>query len=195
MTSRQIKAAQLRRRMAIQAMTPHRLPEAAERSRTTHGRHGSRYARIDPNATLYHGRSPRSPGSVRSVSPRDQAPPSAGRGNYFYRGRTGLPDICQVQSRNGRGFLDRVDDLYFRIKSGYGLHGVEGAVSLLDAACRLIERYNHQLERTYYFEHAEPIYKIPSLLDCIPCKRRDITAQIAKALQPTSNPQAKRTAQ
>ena len=82
-----------------------------------------------------------------------------------------------------RGFLDRVDDLYFRIKSGHGLHGVEEAVSLLYAACQLIERYNHQLERTYYFEYADLLYKIPSLLDCIPCKRRDITAQITETLQ------------
>ena len=91
--------------------------------------------------------------------------------------------FARFNPETARGFLDRVDDLYFRIKSGYGLHGVEGAVSLLDAACRLIERYNHQLERTYYFEHADPLYKIPRMLDCIPGERRDMTTQIAETLQ------------
>lgn len=91
--------------------------------------------------------------------------------------------FARFNPETARGFLDRVDDLYFRIKSRYGLHGVEGAVSLLDAACRLIERYNHQLERTYYFEHADPLYKIPRMLDCIPGERRDMTAQIAETLQ------------
>ena len=69
------------------------------------------------------------------------------------------------------------------------MHGIEGAVSLLDAVCRLIERYNRKLERTYYFEHAEPIYKIPRMLDCIPGKRHYIIEQIISALQ-TNNEKA-----
>jgi|GEM_PF-1303175 hypothetical protein len=195
MTSRQIKAAQLRRRMAIQAMTPHRLPK-----RPSEVEQHMADTAVDMLVLIQ--MLPYIMGDLR------EALEASGQYRHEIKRRHRQVEeiiftvaepayriFARFNPETARGFLDRVDDLYFRIKSGYGLHGVEGAVSLLDAACRLIERYNHQLERTYYFEHAEPIYKIPSLLDCIPCKRRDITAQIAKALQPTSNPQAKRTAQ
>lgn len=91
--------------------------------------------------------------------------------------------FARYNPETAKGFLDRVDQLYHRIKDGHKLHGIADAVSLLDAACRLIERYNHQLERTYYFEHADPLYKIPQMLDCIPGERREITEQIAETLQ------------
>lgn len=91
--------------------------------------------------------------------------------------------FARYNPETAKGFLDRVDQLYHRIKDGHKLHGIADAVSLLDAACRLIERYNHQLERTYYFEHADPLYKIPRMLDCIPGERREITEQIAETLQ------------
>jgi hypothetical protein len=91
--------------------------------------------------------------------------------------------FARYNPETAKGFLDRVDQLYHRIKDSHVLHGIADAVSLLDAACRLIERYNHQLERTYYFEHADPLYKIPRMLDCIPGERREITEQIAETLQ------------
>lgn len=46
-----------------------------------------------------------------------------------------------------------------------------------------IEQLNHQIEPTYYFDRADPLYKIPRLLDCIPGQRDDMTAQIIEALQ------------
>ena len=183
MTSRQIKAAQLRRRMAIQAMTPHRLPKRA----TEVERHMADTA-VDMLVLIQ--MLPYIMGDLR------EALEASGQYRHEIKRRhrqieeiifTVAEPAYRIFARfnpeTARGFLDRVDDLYFRIKSRYGLHGVEGAVSLLDAACRLIERYNHQLERTYYFEHADPLYKIPRMLDCIPGERRDMTAQIAETLQ------------
>ena len=183
MTSRQIKAAQLRRRMAIQAMTPHRLPKRP----TEVERHMADTA-VDMLVLIQ--MLPYIMGDLR------EALEASGQYRHEIKRRhrqieeiifTVAEPAYRIFARfnpgTARGFLDRVDDLYFRIKSGYGLHGVEGAVSLLDAACRLIERYNHQLERTYYFEHADPLYKIPRMLDCIPGERREITEQIAETLQ------------
>lgn len=183
MTSRQIKAAQLRRRMAIQAMTPHRLPKRP----TEVERHMADTA-VDMLVLIQ--MLPYIMGDLR------EALEASGQYRHEIKRRhrqieeiifTVAEPAYRIFARfnpeTARGFLDRVDDLYFRIKSGYGLHGVEGAVSLLDAACRLIERYNHQLERTYYFEHADPLYKIPRMLDCIPGERRDMTTQIAETLQ------------
>lgn len=183
MTSRQIKAAKLRRRMAIQAMTPHQLPKRP----TEVERHMADTA-VDMLVLIQ--MLPYIMGDLR------EALEASGQYRHEIKRRhrqieeiifTVAEPAYRIFARfnpeTARGFLDRVDDLYFRIKSGYGLHGVEGAVSLLDAACRLIERYNHQLERTYYFEHADPLYKIPRMLDCIPGERRDMTAQIAETLQ------------
>ena len=183
MTSRQIKAAQPRRRMAIQAMTPHRLPKRP----TEVERHMADTA-VDMLVLIQ--MLPYIMGDLR------EALEASGQYRHEIKRRhrqieeiifTVAEPAYRIFARfnpeTARGFLDRVDDLYFRIKSRYGLHGVEGAVSLLDAACRLIERYNHQLERTYYFEHADPLYKIPRMLDCIPGERRDMTAQIAETLQ------------
>lgn len=183
MTSRQIKAAQLRRRMAIQAMTPHRLPKRP----TEVERHMADTA-VDMLVLIQ--MLPYIMGDLR------EALEASGQYRHEIKRRhrqieeiifTVAEPAYRIFARfnpeTARGFLDRVDDLYFRIKSRYGLRGVEGAVSLLDAACRLIERYNHQLERTYYFEHADPLYKIPRMLDCIPGERRDMTAQIAETLQ------------
>ena len=183
MTSRQIKAAQLRRRMAIQAMTPHRLPKRP----TEVERHMADTA-VDMLVLIQ--MLPYIMGDLR------EALEASGQYRHEIKRRhRQIEEIiftvaeppyrifARFNPETARGFLDRVDDLYFRIKSRYGLHGVERAVSLLDAACRLIERYNHQLERTYYFEHADPLYKIPRMLDCIPGERRDMTAQIAETLQ------------
>ena len=183
MTSREIKAAQLRRRMAIQAMTPHRLPKRPAEIE-------QRMADTAVDMLVLVQMLPYIMGDLR------EALEASGQYRHEIKRRhrqieeiifTVAEPAYRIFARfnpeTARGFLDRVDDLYFRIKSRYGLHGVEGAVSLLDAACRLIERYNHQLERTYYFEHADPLYKIPRMLDCIPGERRDMTAQIAETLQ------------
>lgn len=183
MTSRQIKAAQLRRRMAIQAMTPHRLPKRP----TEVERHMADTA-VDMLVLIQ--MLPYIMGDLReALEASGQYRHEIKRRHWqieeiiFTVAEPAYRIFARFNPETARGFLDRVDDLYFRIKSGYGLHGVEGAVSLLDAACRLIERYNHKLERTYYFEHAEPLYKIPRMLDCIPGERRDMTAQIAETLQ------------
>jgi len=183
MTSRQIKAAQLRHRMAIQAMTPHRLPKRP----TEVERHMADKA-VDMLVLIQ--TLPYIMGDLQEELEK------AGQFRHEIKRRHRQAEeiifsvaepayriFARFKPEIARGFLDRVDDLYFRIKSGHGLHGVEEAVSLLYAACQLIERYNHQLERTYYFEYADLLYKIPSLLDCIPCKRRDITAQITETLQ------------
>ena len=183
MTSRQIKAAQLRRRMAIQAMTPHRLPKRP----TEVERHMADTA-VDMLVLIQ--MLPYIMGDLReALEASGQYRHETKRRHrqieeiIFTVAEPAYRIFARFNPETARGFLDRVDDLYFRIKSRYGLHGVEGAVSLLDAACRLIERYNHQLERTYYFEHADPLYKIPRMLDCIPGERRDMTAQIAETLQ------------
>lgn len=91
--------------------------------------------------------------------------------------------FARFNPETAKGFLDRVDRLYQRMKDDHRQHSVEVAVSFLDTACRLIEKLNHQIERTYYFDHADPLYKIPRLLDCIPGQRHDMTTQIVEALQ------------
>lgn len=183
MTPSQIKAAQLCRRMIQQAKVPHQLPKQPTEVER-------RMADTAVDMLVLIQMLPYIMGDLR------EALEASGQYRHEIKRRhrqieeiifTVAEPAYRIFARfnpeTARGFLDRVDDLYFRIKSGYGLHGVEGAVSLLDAACRLIERYNHQLERTYYFEHADPLYKIPRMLDCIPGERRDMTTQIAETLQ------------
>ena len=183
MTPSQIKAAQLCRRMVQQAKVPHQLPKQPTEVER-------RMADTAVDMLVLIQMLPYIMGDLR------EALEASGQYRHEIKRRhrqieeiifTVAEPAYRIFARfnpeTARGFLDRVDDLYFRIKSGYGLHGVEGAVSLLDAACRLIERYNHQLERTYYFEHADPLYKIPRMLDCIPGERRDMTTQIAETLQ------------
>lgn len=189
MTSRQIKAAQLRRRMSIQAMTPHRLPKRP----TEVERHMADTA-VDMLVLIQ--MLPYIMGDLR------EALEASGQYRHEIKHRHRQVEeiiftvaepayriFARFNPETARGFLDRVDKFYHQIKNNYELHGIEGAVSLLDAVCRLIERYNHQLERTYYFEHAEPIYKIPRMLDCIPGKRHNIIEQIISALQ-TNNEKA-----
>lgn len=189
MTSRQIKAAQLRRRMAIQAMTPHRLPKRP----TEVERHMADTA-VDMLVLIQ--TLPYLMGDLQEELEK------AGQFRHEIKRRHRQVEeiiftvaepayriFARFNPETARGFLDRVDKFYHQIKNNYELHGIEGAVSLLDAVCRLIERYNHQLERTYYFEHAEPIYKIPRMLDCIPGKRHNIIEQIISALQ-TNNEKA-----
>lgn len=189
MTSRQIKAAQLRRRMSIQAMTPHRLPKRP----TEVERHMADTA-VDMLVLIQ--MLPYIMGDLR------EALEASGQYRHEIKHRHRQVEeiiftvaepayriFARFNPETARGFLDRVDKFYHQIKNNYELHGIEGAVSLLDAVCRLIERYNHQLERTYYFEHAEPIYKIPRMLDCIPGKRHNIFEQIISALQ-TNNEKA-----
>lgn len=183
MTPSQIKAAQLCRRMVQQAKVPHQLPKQPTEVER-------RMADTAVDMLVLIQMLPYIMGDLR------EALEASGQYRHEIKRRhrqieeiifTVAEPAYRIFARfnpeTARGFLDRVDDLYFRIKSGYGLHDVEGAVSLLDAACRLIERYNHQLERTYYFEHADPLYKIPRMLDCIPGERRDMTTQIAETLQ------------
>lgn len=183
MTPSQIKAAQLCRRMVQQAKVPHQLPKQPTEVER-------RMADTAVDMLVLIQMLPYIMGDLR------EALEASGQYRHEIKRRhrqieeiifTVAEPAYRIFARfnpeTARGFLDRVNDLYFRIKSGYGLHGVEGAVSLLDAACRLIERYNHQLERTYYFEHADPLYKIPRMLDCIPGERRDMTTQIAETLQ------------
>ena len=183
MTPSQIKAAQLCRRMVQQAKVPHQLPKQPTEVER-------RMADTAVDMLVLIQMLPYIMGDLR------EALEASGQYRHEIKRRhrqieeiifTVAEPAYRIFARfnpeTARGFLDRVDDLYFRIKSGYGLHGVEGAVSLLDAACRLIERYNHQLERTYYCEHADPRYKIPRMLDCIPGERRDMTTQIAETLQ------------
>lgn len=81
-------------------------------------------------------------------------------------------------------YVERMENLYAYIREQVpGLEGADGAVELIEALCRLIETYNRRLEYVYYFNRAEPIYKIPRLLECIPARRRDIAEQIETALQ------------
>ena len=189
MTSRQIKAAQLRRRMAIQAMTPHRLPKRP----TEVERHMADTA-VDMLVLIQ--MLPYIMGDLReALETSGQYRHEIKRrhrqveGIIFTVAEPAYRIFVRFNPETARGFLDRVDKFYHQIKNNYELHGIEGAVSLLDAVCRLIERYNRKLERTYYFEHAEPIYKIPRMLDCIPGKRHYIIEQIISALQ-TNNEKA-----
>lgn len=171
MTPSQIKAAQLRRRMALQAMTPHRLPK-----RPTEVEQRMADTAVDmlvliqllPYIMCDIQEELETTGQFRHTIKRRflQA-----EGILFSVAEPAFRIFVRYNSETAKGFLDLVDQLYHRIKDGHKLHGMADAASLLDATCRLIERYNHQLERTYYFEHADPLYKIPRMLDCIPGER------------------------
>lgn len=91
--------------------------------------------------------------------------------------------FAQYNPETAKGFIERMESFYKRLKGTFNPQDLDGAVALLDGICRMVERYNRQLEPTYYFDHADPLYKIPKLLDCIPVERHDITTQIAEALQ------------
>lgn len=182
MTSREIKAAQLRRRMAIQAMTPHRLPKRPAEIE-------QRMADTAVDMLVLIQMLPYIMGDLR------EALEASGQYRHEIKRRYRQAEeiifavaepayriFARFNPEAARGFLDRVDQFYHQIKNNYDLHGIEGATSLLDAVCRLIEHYNRKLEQTYYFEHAEPIYKIPRILDCIPGKRHNIIEQIISAL-------------
>lgn len=82
-----------------------------------------------------------------------------------------------------RDYLDRMEQFYIHVKEQIQTSGVCGALDLLMAICNLAERYNRSLEITYYFDRAEPLYKVPRLLDCVPGERRDITSQLEGILQ------------
>ena len=177
------KASQLRRYMAIQAMTPHRLPKRpseVERRMADTAVDMLALIQMLPYIMCDIQEELETAGQYRHTIKRRFLQVE---GIIFSVAEPAYRIFARYNPETAKGFLDRVDQLYHRIKDGHKLHGIEDVVSLLDAACRLIERYNHQLERTYYFEHADPLYKIPSLLDCISCERRDITAQIAETLQ------------
>ena len=129
MTSRQIKAAQLRRRMAIQAMTPHRLPK-----RPSEVEQHMADTAVDMLVLIQ--MLPYIMGDLR------EALEASGQYRHEIKRRHRQVEeiiftvaepayriFARFNPETARGFLDRVDDLYFRIKSGYGLHGVEGAVS------------------------------------------------------------------
>lgn len=183
MTSRQIKAAQLRRHMALQAMTPHRLPKRPTEVER-------RMANMAVDMLVLIQMLPYIMGDLQ------EALEASGQYRHEIKHRHRQAEeiiftvaesayriFARFKAETARGFLDRVDDLYRRIKGEYERRGIEETISFLDATCRLIERYNHQLERTYYFDYAEPIYAIPRMLDCIHGERLDITAQITSALQ------------
>lgn len=187
MTPSQIKAAQLCRRMVQQAKVPHQLPKQpteVERRMADTAVDMLVLIQLLPYILCDIQEELETAGQYRHMIKRRflQA-----EGIIFAVAEPAYRIFARYNPETAKGFIDRVDQLYRHIKDGHKLHGIADAVSLLGAACRLIECYNHQLERTYYFEHANPLYKIPRMLDCIPGERRDMTAQIAETLQ-TNNP-------
>lgn len=186
MTTSQIKAAQLRRRMVLQAMTPHRLPKRpteVERRMADTAVDMLVLIQMIPYIMVDLQEALKAAGQYRHEIKRRHRQAEE---IIFAVAEPAYRIFARFKPETAKGFLDRVDKFYHQIKNNYELHGIEGAASLLDAVCRLIEHYNRKLERTYYFEHAEPIYKIPRMLDCIPGTRHNITEQIISALQTSS---------
>ncbi|MEG0899043.1 MAG: hypothetical protein RSF40_04950 [Oscillospiraceae bacterium] len=66
-----------------------------------------------------------------------------------------------------RQYIDRMESLYRNIDSFVPHTCDKKYLTIVVALCMLIEQYNKKLADTFYYEHAEPIYKIPGLLDCI----------------------------
>lgn len=184
MTSRQIKTAQLRRRMALQAMTPHRLPK-----RPTEVEQQQAAIAVDMLVMVL-----ALPYAMFDLEDRLKA---AGRFRHEIKRRhrqaeeivfTVTEPAYRVFARYSEvlawDYVERMENLYACIREQVpGLESIDGAVELLEALCRLIETYNRRLEYVYYFDRAEPICKIPRLLECIPARMHDIAEQIETALQ------------
>ena len=184
MTSRQIKAAQLRRRMAIQAMTPHRLPK-----RPTEVEQQQAAIAVDmlvmvltlPYAMLDLEDGLKAAGKFRHEIKRRHRQAEE---IVFSVTEPAYRVFARYSEKLAWDYVERMENLYAYIREQVpGLKGADGAVELIEALCRLIETYNRRLEYVYYFNRAEPIYKIPRLLECIPARTRDRAEQIETALQ------------
>ena len=184
MTSREIKAAQLRRRMAIQAMTPHRLPKRPSKVEQQQAAIAVDmlvmvlalpYAMLDLEDGL------KAAGKFRHEIKRRHRQAEE---IVFSVTEPAYRVFARHSEELAWDYVERMENLYAYIREQVpGLEGADGAVELIEALCRLIETYNRRLEYVYYFNRAEPIYKIPRLLECIPARRRDIAEQIETALQ------------
>lgn len=173
-----IKVVQLRRRMAIQAMTPHRLPHRPTEVE-------QRMADVAVDMLVLIQMMPYVMCDIREELE------TVGKYRHEIKRRhrqaediifTATAPAYHIFARHNpetaKGFIERMESFYHRLKGTFNPQGLDGAVALLDGICRLVERYNRQLEPTYYFDYADPLYKIPKLLDCIPAERHDITGII-----------------
>lgn len=174
----EIKAAQLRVRMRHQAATPHRRPVRPSEKE-------QRMVAVAIDMLMLIQMMPYVMYDIREELER------AGQYRHAIKRRhrqaeeiifAATEPAYQVFARYSHaaasGFLERMDQLYQQMKSNSNPHGLESSVSMLEGICRLVERYNRQLEPTYYFDHADPLYKLPQLLDCIPVERHNIAGVI-----------------
>lgn len=173
-----IKAAQLRHRMAIQAITPHRLPKRPTEVQ-------QRMADLAVDMLVLIQMMPYIMCDIREELEK------AGKYHHEIKRRYRQAEdiifsatdpayhiFARYNPETAKGFIERMESFYHRLKEAFNPQSLDGTVAMLDGICSLVERYNRQLEPTYYFDHADPLYKIPRLLDCIPAKRHDITGII-----------------
>lgn len=56
---------------------------------------------------------------------------------------------------------------YRKVQGAVLLEAPERAYNIVVALCRLVEKYNKKISPCYLFHPALPIYRIPSILECI----------------------------
>lgn len=183
MKDTKLKAAKLRRLMAIQAMTPHRLPKRpseVERSMANVAVNMLILVQTLPYAMIDLENELAAAGLFRHEIKRRHRQAEE---IIFTVTEPAYLVFARYARELARDYLDRMEQFYIHAKEQIPTSGVCGALDLLMAICNLVERYNRSLEITYYFDRAEPLYKVPRLLDCVPGERRDITSQLEGILQ------------
>ena len=139
MTSRQIKAAQLRHRMAIQAMTPHRLPKRPSKVEQQQAAIAVDmlvmvlalpYAMLDLEDGL------KAAGKFRHEIKRRHRQAEE---IIFSVTEPAYRVFAHYSEELAWDYVERMENLYAYIREQVpGLEGADGAVELIEALCRLI---------------------------------------------------------
>lgn len=75
--------------------------------------------------------------------------------------------LAKISDKATREYNDCMDWCYRKVQGAVLLQAPERAYNIVVALCRLVEKYNKKISPCYVFHPALPIYKIPSLLECI----------------------------
>ena len=75
--------------------------------------------------------------------------------------------LAKISDNATKEYNDCTDWCYRKVEGAVLLQAPERAYNIVVALCRLVEKYNKKISPCYEFYPALPIYKIPSLLECI----------------------------
>lgn len=75
--------------------------------------------------------------------------------------------LATISDNATREYNDCTDWCYRKVQGAVLLEAPERAYNIVVALCRLVEKYNKKISPCYLFHPALPIYRIPSILECI----------------------------